>query len=195
MLFKNQLVCASLRLIRMCRSFRRKLEKVSGDTDGAETQRRPQPFRHGPHRGRSSQSPWNHHCLGLQGQTGHWTPQLLVLSKQIIDPRWSRSGPGAMSLANPNRLLPNSCQCSACPEMQCTESANPQTPSQLWAFSPQQDLLGGPSPSVIFYFSLLYPFSYKIFLPSTPFCSYPKEDSPLHEVLNKVYLYDLDCFL
>lgn len=133
MLFKKQLVCGSLRLIRVCRSFRRKLEKVSGDTDGAETQRCPQPFRHGPHRGRSSQSPWNHHCLGLQGQTGHWTLQLLVLSKQIIDPRWSRLGPGAMSLANPNRLLPNSCQCSACPEMQCTESANPQTPSQLWA--------------------------------------------------------------
>lgn len=77
-----------------------------------------------------------------------------------------------------NALLAQKCSVPSQPIPKRQASSGPS--------HPKQDLLGGPSPSVIFYFSLLYSFSYKIFLPSTPFCSYPKEDSPLHKVLNKV---------
>lgn len=60
------------------------------------------------------------------------------------------------------------------------QSASPQTLSQLWAL-------------------YLLPCSFFLILkklpPFTPFCSSPNGQCPLHEVLNKVRLYHLNCLL
>lgn len=74
-------------------------------------------------------------------------------------------------------------------ERKYIHSANPQIPSQLWAFSSQTKVDSGPNQLDIFYFSLpcsLF-FTQKSLLPPAPFCS-----SPVHAVLNKICIYHLN---
>lgn len=89
------------------------------------------------------------------------------------------------------------CKCSACPETLYIQSANPQTSSRLWAFSPQT-MLNMWSKSIRYFYFFL-PCSLFFALQKCPalypFGSSLKGNCPLHKVLNKPCLYHRNCFL
>ena len=70
-------------------------------------------------------------------------------------PRWSQSCPGH-HVSKSKFLCP--CKCSAWPETPYIYSANPQLPSELWAFSPQTRLTMWPQPikSFLLFSSLFF---------------------------------------
>lgn len=83
--------------------------------------------------------------------------RLEICWNNLLDPRWSHSCPGCYI----NKLKPV-CpyKCSFWPETQGIQSANPQTPSHLRAFSPQTKLTMWPWP--IWYFLLFSSLSFVI---------------------------------
>ena len=84
-----------------------------------------------------------------------------------------------------NVLLDQTCSVSSRPVHKGRAPSRPSHPSRvtLW-----------PQPIGYFLFvSSLLSLSYKCFLPFVPFWRSLKGDHPLHEVLNKVYLYHLSC--
>lgn len=118
----------------------------------------------------------------------------------FLGPRWSCSCLGAMSAT---RSLGNFCvpmntlleqklmhpvsQPQARPALVSLLTSFLRLTTERWVCSPSQ--------SSTFYFSLPCSLSYKSFLSSSSWWGSSKRDCPLHEGLNKVCLYHLNCLL